>query len=115
MFDVVHRSFVLFLPMMLLLHTIIQQQKPPLSPRPLRWLIFDFDIITARCSPLKLNAPFFVPPFLTRTQTAASLSIAQLIAEGSGEDEEADVELRRDAVDNYLDLLETPAVPDQVK
>ncbi|CAM9599365.1 unnamed protein product, partial [Hapterophycus canaliculatus] len=37
-----------------------------------------------------------------------------LIAEGSGEDEEADVELRRDAVDSYLDLLETPAVPEQL-
>ena len=42
-------------------------------------------------------------------------NLMQLIAEGSGEDEEADVALRRDAVDNYLDLLETPAVPDQVR
>lgn len=38
----------------------------------------------------------------------------QLIAEGSGEDEEADTQLRRDAVDGYVDLLDTPAVPDQV-
>lgn len=42
-------------------------------------------------------------------------NLMQLIAEGSGEDEEADVALRRDAVDSYLDLLETPAVPDQVR
>ncbi|CAM9897356.1 unnamed protein product [Scytosiphon promiscuus] len=41
-------------------------------------------------------------------------NLMQLIAEGSGEDEEADVALRRDAVDSYLDLLETPAVPDQL-
>lgn len=40
--------------------------------------------------------------------------IVQLIAEGSGEDEEADIQLRRDAVDGYVDLLDTPAVPDQV-
>ncbi|CAN0028204.1 unnamed protein product [Ectocarpus sp. 6 AP-2014] len=39
-------------------------------------------------------------------------NLMQLIAEGSGEDEDADVELRRNAVDSYLDLLETPAVPD---
>ena len=38
----------------------------------------------------------------------------QLIAEGSGEDEEADEQLRREAVDSYLELLDTPAVPDQV-
>eukprot|EP00903_Cladosiphon_okamuranus_P015171 g14026.t1 len=41
-------------------------------------------------------------------------NLMQLIAEGSGEDEEADEALRRDAVDSYLDLLETPAVPDQL-
>ncbi|CAM9395079.1 unnamed protein product [Sphacelaria rigidula] len=40
-------------------------------------------------------------------------NLMQLIAEGSGEDEEGDVELRREAVDNYLELLDTPAVPDQ--
>ncbi|CAN0334943.1 unnamed protein product [Ascophyllum nodosum] len=38
----------------------------------------------------------------------------QLIAEGSGEDEEADEQLRREAVDSYLELLDTPAVPDQL-
>lgn len=42
-------------------------------------------------------------------------SCSQLIAEGSGEDEEADLQLRRDAVDSYLGLLDTPAVPDQVR
>ncbi|TYZ58112.1 hypothetical protein PybrP1_011666 [[Pythium] brassicae (nom. inval.)] len=47
---------------------------------------------------------------LVRPEVAHNL--LRLIAEGSGEDEEQDMELRRDAVDTYLDLLERPVLPD---
>ncbi|KDO29264.1 hypothetical protein SPRG_19925 [Saprolegnia parasitica CBS 223.65] len=39
-------------------------------------------------------------------------NLMRLIAEGSGDDEEQDMELRRDAVDTYLELLERPVLPD---
>ncbi|KAF0694415.1 Aste57867_14712 [Aphanomyces stellatus] len=39
-------------------------------------------------------------------------NLMRLIAEGSGDDEEQDMELRRDAVDTYLELLEKPVLPD---
>ncbi|CAN0489339.1 unnamed protein product, partial [Discosporangium mesarthrocarpum] len=39
-------------------------------------------------------------------------NLMQLIAEGSGEDEEADLELRKEAVNSYAGLLDNPAVPD---
>ncbi|OQS02573.1 AP-4 complex subunit epsilon [Thraustotheca clavata] len=41
-----------------------------------------------------------------------SHNLMRLIAEGSGDDEEQDMELRRDAVDTYLELLERPVLPD---
>lgn len=47
---------------------------------------------------------------LVRPEVAHNL--LRLIAEGSGEDEDQDMELRRDAVDTYLDLLERPVLPD---
>lgn len=47
---------------------------------------------------------------LVRSEVAHNLM--RLIAEGSGEDEDQDMELRRDAVDTYLDLLEKPVLPD---
>lgn len=68
----------------------------------------------------------FLPPLFSNTSTTkctvwcsgllrtSFLTPLKLIAEGSGEDEDADVELRRNAVDSYLGLLETPAVPDLV-
>lgn len=65
-----------------------------------------------RCGAVRCGAVVLL--FVGSVARSFGRSFAQLIAEGSGEDEEADVELRRDAVDNYLDLLETPAVPDQV-
>lgn len=39
-------------------------------------------------------------------------TLMQLIAEGSGDDEEADVQLRRDAVETYMALLDTLVLPD---
>ncbi|RHY08872.1 hypothetical protein DYB37_000512, partial [Aphanomyces astaci] len=39
-------------------------------------------------------------------------NLMRLIAEGSGDDEDQDAELRRDAVDTYLELLEKPVLPD---
>ncbi|KAF1794843.1 AP-4 complex subunit epsilon-1, C-terminal [Phytophthora cactorum] len=47
---------------------------------------------------------------LVRPEVAHNL--LRLIAEGSGEDEDQDMELRRDAVDTYLELLERPVLPD---
>jgi AP-4 complex subunit epsilon-1 len=47
---------------------------------------------------------------LVRDEVAHNL--LRLIAEGSGEDEEQDMELRRDAVETYLDLLERPVLAD---
>lgn len=47
---------------------------------------------------------------LVRPEVAHNL--LRLIAEGSGEDEDQDMELRRDAVDTYLDLLERPVLAD---
>uniref|UniRef100_A0AAV1VMN1 Clathrin/coatomer adaptor adaptin-like N-terminal domain-containing protein n=1 Tax=Peronospora matthiolae TaxID=2874970 RepID=A0AAV1VMN1_9STRA len=47
---------------------------------------------------------------LVRSEVAHNL--LRLIAEGSGEDEDQDMELRRDAVDTYLELLERPVLPD---
>ncbi|KAI9907848.1 hypothetical protein PsorP6_004105 [Peronosclerospora sorghi] len=47
---------------------------------------------------------------LVRPEMAHNL--LRLIAEGSGEDEDQDMELRRDAVDTYLELLERPVLPD---
>ncbi|CCI10452.1 unnamed protein product [Albugo candida] len=45
-------------------------------------------------------------------QPEVAHNLLRLIAEGSGEDEEQDMELRRDAVDTYLDLLEPTVLPD---
>lgn len=39
-------------------------------------------------------------------------NLLRLIAEGSGEDDELDMDLRRDAVETYLALLDTPVLPD---
>lgn len=36
----------------------------------------------------------------------------QLIAEGTGEDEELDAQLRKDAVENYVELLDKNVLPD---
>ncbi|CAH0489333.1 unnamed protein product [Peronospora farinosa] len=47
---------------------------------------------------------------LVRPEVAHNL--LRLIAEGSGEDEDQDMELRRDAVNIYLELLERPVLPD---
>lgn len=69
---------------------------PPLPPRLFFWL------------------PVSAFPF-SRVAGWGDACAFQLIAEGSGEDEEADTELRRDAVDMYMDLLDTPAVHDQVR
>lgn len=47
---------------------------------------------------------------LVRPEVAQNL--LRLIAEGSGEDEDQDMELRRDAVDTYLELFERPVLSD---
>ncbi|TMW60681.1 hypothetical protein Poli38472_000723 [Pythium oligandrum] len=47
---------------------------------------------------------------LVRPEVAHNL--LRLIAEGSGEDEDQDMELRRDAVDTYLELFERPVLSD---
>jgi len=39
-------------------------------------------------------------------------NLMQLIAEGTGEDEESDMQLRKDAVENYVSLLDKPVIPD---
>ena len=39
-------------------------------------------------------------------------NLLQLIAEGGGEDEDEDAELRRDAVEMFIDLFENPLLPD---
>jgi AP-4 complex subunit epsilon-1 len=39
-------------------------------------------------------------------------TLMQLIAEGTGEDDEADMQLRKDAVENYVALLDNPVLPD---
>ena len=46
---------------------------------------------------------------LVRPEVAQNLM--RLIGEGSGEDEEGDATLRRDAVESYLDLLDKPVLP----
>ena len=47
---------------------------------------------------------------LVRSEVAHNL--LRLIAEGSGEDEDVDMELRRDAVETYLELLDRAVLPD---
>ncbi|GLD91737.1 hypothetical protein PINS_up000270 [Pythium insidiosum] len=47
---------------------------------------------------------------LVRPEVAHNL--LRLIAEGSGEDEDQDMELRRDAVDTYLELFDRPVLSD---
>lgn len=47
---------------------------------------------------------------LVRPEVAHNL--LRLIAEGSGEDEEQDMDLRRDAVETYLELLDRAVLPD---
>ena len=45
-------------------------------------------------------------------QPEVANNLMRLIAEGSGEDDEADEELRIDAVESFLSLLEKPVLPD---
>ena len=45
-------------------------------------------------------------------QPEVANNLMRLIAEGSGEDDDADEELRIDAVESFLSLLEKPVLPD---
>mmetsp|Transcript_997 Transcript_997/g.1260 ORF Transcript_997/g.1260 Transcript_997/m.1260 type:complete len:1025 (+) Transcript_997:61-3135(+) len=49
---------------------------------------------------------------LVRPEVATT--VMQLVADGSGEDEEEDAILRTEAVDNFLELIDKPVLPDQL-
>ena len=53
---------------------------------------------------------FLLAGELVKTEVAHTLM--QLIAEGTGEDEESDAQLRKDAVENYIELLDKDMLPD---